>query len=1106
MTDWIEESVGYSDIGVGSDVIPLDSETGLPDNHVLTIRERRITVDENILIQNNVKTDTITLDLDAEWDDVAEIIVIFTDMRLQSVEKIYEAPAVAIPASAQDEVGTLEVSVVGYNADHTMRLVTVYAPAMFEVIRSGKITGSITTDEADDMLAQLASAAEAATTAAAAANAAASSVNEAVEDAETAVTAANEAVETATQAAQQVADAMEGLEDATNAAETASANATSAALSAQAAAQAAQQAAESATDNVLRGYVSETDVASADEAWDRSPLELKVYGNTRQNLWSNDWETYTSNGMIVEENPDGTIHVDASQATGNPAERRATSYALKPGASYIACADKPLGNTGANSFFLQFYNSSGTRLQSIAFGYTDNGLDILNATFVVPDEASYTLMTVYSHDVAAGINDGDYRVMLYEAEPSENLWVNSSGTISGVTCTPNADGSVTLSGTASGNVSMTAEALSFTPGATYTAGVDVTMESNGTSSRFFVEEFDSSGSRVAIHNFGGTGQSFVQKSVTFETAANAVRMVCTAYIASGETVSGTYKVMLNEGSTAFPWEPPAGYPLEPWCPPGIHSVGELMAHERNLWVNPESKTNGGLVYTANADGTFSIDATDATGTPPGNYIDGDFLKPDTTYTAWIDAPIGSSTNNCIQIVELDGNDGSALKAYLFGYDNVTQITFTTSSSLAKTRLMVYAHIVSLGINSGTYRVMLNEGSTAMPWVPPSCESAVQVVTAGKNLLERLGPSLPHSTRGLTFSDNGDGGIRVVGTATDSAHFDFWDPILKRAQAVPAGTYTVSLVGRTDGIFLTVGTFDDEPGGSYTNLIGIGGVYPQTAAIDRPAYLRSFISVTSGATVDAVVYPQLELGSEATVYEPPNIATTPIPLDGNVLSLRPDGVRSDLTISSDGSASITERAFDVVFDGDEKWRTEGTYATTGGGYYGLMIEPDISKNIFVDDTNSASENFHFASLGGAVDNTGRIGYGNGLYSFRLRPYEEDAQNLANFKSWIASHPQHFLLPKSESGYSEVLLDAVTLPALAPTWSMWVQPNANGVPATLSVEYERNVTTAIQNLEALCSGSVIFIGEGVPTDAVQAREGDRYLDETTGKIYELVEVEE
>lgn len=181
MTDWIEESVGYSDIGVGSDVMPLDSETGLPDNHVLTIRERRITVDENILIQNNVKTDTITLDLDAEWDDVAEIIVIFTDKSLQSVETIYEAPAVAIPASTQDEIGPLEVSVVGYNADHTMRLVTVYAPAMFEVIRSGQITGSITPGEADDMLGQLAQAAEAADDAAAEALKAAADIRQMAE-------------------------------------------------------------------------------------------------------------------------------------------------------------------------------------------------------------------------------------------------------------------------------------------------------------------------------------------------------------------------------------------------------------------------------------------------------------------------------------------------------------------------------------------------------------------------------------------------------------------------------------------------------------------------------------------------------------------------------------------------------------------------------------------------------------------------------------------------------------------------------------------------------------------------------------------------------------
>lgn len=1061
MTDWIEESVGYSDIGVGSDVIPLDSETGLPDNHVLTIRERRITVDENILIQNNVKTDTITLDLDAEWDDVAEIIVIFTDMRLQSIEKIYEAPAVAIPASAQDEVGTLEVSVVGYNADHTMRLVTVYAPAMFEVIRSGKITGSITTDEADDMLAQLASAAEAATTAAATANAAASSVNEAVEDAETAATAANAASETATQAAQQVADAMEGLEDATNAAEAASANATSAALSAQAAAQAAQQAAESATDNVLRGYVSETNVASADEAWDRSPLELKVYGNTRQNLWSNDWTTYTSNGMVIEENPDGTIHVDASQTTGSPAGRYAKSYTLKPGASYIACADKPLGNTSANSFLLQFYNSSGTRLQSIAFGYTDNGLDVLNATFVVPDEASYTLMTVYPHDVAAGINDGDYRVMLYEVEPSKNLWVNPTGTSNGVTVTSNADGSTTVNGTATSTVNLsTSDIYTLKPGSNYALTLDA--QSNGVS--FSVRDY-SGGSYKKVLGAVNSGEEAAMFSVP--DGVSAVRFFVS--VTSGATASGTYKIMLNEGSTALPWVPPAGYPLEPWCPPGIHSVGELMPHERNLW-DIDGNTYYGVTVAKNADSSYTLSGESGF---DGNLwvnkdpIDSDYLVPGKAYTLTCRSDDWAEGVSMIVRFAKGGTYVSAASAT----KDTPSVGFTAPQDF-DSFIMTFA-VSGLGTEaSGTYRVMLNEGSTASPWVPPGCESAVQVVTTGKNLLDFEGPiesniyniaNIPLAQCGYTDGD--------VYTAT------LWGEL-------GDGKSNFCLYNTGGKVQLCI--LDKVEDGVYRKTFFWKSGHPTSPYKDN-SYVAVFVlpgSVTGvNSRIDRI---QLEKSSIATDYEPPSIVTTPIDLQGNELCSLPDGTRDELDVMGGDVESNYET---IVLDGTESW-TSGDYPYL---YYAFTIQTPVKRSsapLVCDSlpSGSTTQNGVYVANGGAV-----------LY-VREPTFCTD---LESFKSWLSANPVTIVY---EIASQTVPITPPSLPALPPTWSMWVQPNANGVPATLSVEYERNVTTAIQNLEALLNGSVIFIGEGVPTDAVKAREGDRYLDETTGKIYELVEVEE
>jgi hypothetical protein len=58
-----------------SSLMGRSSEEGLPDNHVVTVTERSLSVDIPELIQNNIKTDTVTLELDAEWDGISPVII-----------------------------------------------------------------------------------------------------------------------------------------------------------------------------------------------------------------------------------------------------------------------------------------------------------------------------------------------------------------------------------------------------------------------------------------------------------------------------------------------------------------------------------------------------------------------------------------------------------------------------------------------------------------------------------------------------------------------------------------------------------------------------------------------------------------------------------------------------------------------------------------------------------------------------------------------------------------------------------------------------------------------------------------------------------------------
>ena len=362
------------------------------------------------------------------------------------------------------------------------------------------------------------------------------------------------------------------------------------------------------------------------------------------------------------------------------------------------------------------------------------------------------------------------------------------------------------------------------------------------------------------------------------------------------------------------------------------------ATRQNLWVNP-SGTKGGVTCTSNADGSMTISGTSKSNSVSVNSPYSYILKPSTTYTVScdkkIDVTVGAS---CFTILEI-GSDGSKLTYHDFAYSNdshPTTVTFTTQPNAAYYQFRLYASGDTTV--SGTYRVMLNEGSEAEPWCPPGLNSVdeLSLVTAGKNLLARMGPSLPYMIAGITFSDNGDGGIRVSGTATAAAYYNFFSDRPAKALRITPGEYTASLIGGGSGLNLSVAYYYGEIGAAYTpwlatNVPGISN----TGSIDRPVYLRPFLSVAKGKTVETVVYPQLELGSTATAYEPPQVSVTPIDLDGHTLNSLPDGTCDELTIDATGAVTLTKRVGSVTLSSDTgDWEKDAA-----GSRYSMRISPE-----------------------------------------------------------------------------------------------------------------------------------------------------------------------
>ena len=294
----------------------LSSEAGLPDNHVITVVEREISVDDPELIQNNVRTDTFTLNLDAEYDDL-NVVVIFTKPDDINVKVAYNGTPTHIPGSAMELVGSLACSVVGIDADGEVRAVTKAAPDTFQVVESGAYDGSVTSDDAEllGQILQAVSDAETATTAAtnatSQATSAATSANQAASSANTAASSANKAASSANTAASSANKAASSANSAASSANSAATRATSAAVNAENIYDTMQARIEALESAALEyDQTTGTYTRSSIEAFVRKYRDAKVYGYRQYKSTENDLDKLIANKDIVVPIP-GTSEVPA---------------------------------------------------------------------------------------------------------------------------------------------------------------------------------------------------------------------------------------------------------------------------------------------------------------------------------------------------------------------------------------------------------------------------------------------------------------------------------------------------------------------------------------------------------------------------------------------------------------------------------------------------------------------------------------------------------------------------------------------------------------------------------------------------------------------------
>lgn len=553
------------------------SEEGLPDNHVVTIVERTLTVDIPELIQNNIKTDTVTLELDAEWDGISPVIIFECSDADYQVQ--YEGAATHIPQAVMKNTGSIGLSVCGYDDTGEIRLVTKAAPSTFTVVASGSFIGEISEDDVS-LLGQILAAADAA-------NAAANKV---------------------------------------------------------------ENASFAATATTLEPGESATAQITGDD------LKMTVaFGIPK--------------GETGEPGVAATIAV-GTVTTGEPGTDAAVSNS---GTAQAAVLDFTIPKGDAPVRGVDYWTAED--VEAVVEDAKAQAVAELAEIGNVP-KRTVTDLVAHGEDAYAQ-KPIEVRI---KGKTRQNLWVNPSGTQNGITVTSNDNGSITLSGTASAGATFFSEKLYvLRPDSTYTMSIDKPVAG-------FVD-----GCGIAIHYYdiddtllGSSAIGRTLTKATYEAPSNAAYAICRINFSTDATVSGTYRVMLNEGSTA-----------QPWCPPGLSSVDELsvVTAGKNLADIHGYVKQSSDYYSADDNGRITVKATDI--------------------RTWSTVPLICTLPPGDYVANMSDNDGIT---YQLSINDVNKPNTTTATTF---HLDVPSAIKVKFYNTGSANFSIELGSTATAYEPPN---------------------------------------------------------------------------------------------------------------------------------------------------------------------------------------------------------------------------------------------------------------------------------------------------------------------------------------------------------------------------------------------------
>lgn len=257
--------------------------------------------------------------------------------------------------------------------------------------------------------------------------------------------------------------------------------------------------------------------------------------------------------------------------------------------------------------------------------------------------------------------------------------------------------------------------------------------------------------------------------------------------------------------------------------------------------------------------------------------------------------------------------------------------------------------------------------------PISGRTGLTVTAAGRNLLMRAGESI--TMAGVTWTVNADGSITAFGTSTARSYIR----IIKNEVTpvrLPAGIYTYSLTPTGSDYSNVRSLLGSYMGNTYyRNVVNVNSANNYKSAFtwsdaDENASFDLSIEISkANKTVNCTLYPQIEVGSTQTAYEPYKGQTYTVKLEtetGTVYGGTLDVVSGVLTVDWDYIASYDGETLPEEWISDRDVYAAGTTPTTGAQVVYKLATPQTYQLTPAEVRTIAGFNQIYSDAGPVID--------------------------------------------------------------------------------------------------------------------------------------------